>query len=76
MRLPIGLSAMDGIGDDDGSDHPEQGSKVLGGRAPLLEGLTQGLSLKRCFVMAHLSRSPSSASAGEEEVSHLFQCFG
>jgi hypothetical protein len=36
---------MDGVGEDDGADQPEQGLKVRGGRAPLLEGLTEGGTL-------------------------------
>jgi len=35
---------MDGVGEDDGADPLEEGLKVLGGRAPLLEGLTEGLT--------------------------------
>ncbi len=43
-RHAFHLSAMDGVGEDDGADPLEEGLKVLGGRAPLLEGLTEGLT--------------------------------
>jgi hypothetical protein len=41
--LRLLVLTMDGVGEGDVSDQPEQGRKVFGGRAPPLEGRTQGL---------------------------------